>query len=169
MSCTSIFSKLAETYLMDQLREEIALAPTQFGRAKGAGTEHLLTELVTEQLQFLDDNHAATTMISVDLEKAFNRMHHQKCLQKMAERGASNKTLLLTAGFLEERKMRIKLPGHYSTLRDMPGGALQGTKCGNYLFCVTVADLSKEIPRICLLYTSPSPRDRQKSRMPSSA
>ena len=26
-----------------------------------------------------------------------------------------------------------------------------------------------EGPRICLLYTSPSPRDRQKSRMPSSA
>ena len=25
------------------------------------------------------------------------------------------------------------------------------------------------IPEICLLYTSPSPRDRQKSRMPSSA
>ena len=27
----------------------------------------------------------------------------------------------------------------------------------------------KEIPKDCLLYTSPSPRDRQKSRMPSSA
>ena len=27
----------------------------------------------------------------------------------------------------------------------------------------------KEGPDICLLYTSPSPRDRQKSRMPSSA
>ena len=26
-----------------------------------------------------------------------------------------------------------------------------------------------EVPNICLLYTSPSPRDRQKSRMPSSA
>ena len=25
------------------------------------------------------------------------------------------------------------------------------------------------VSRICLLYTSPSPRDRQKSRMPSSA
>ena len=25
------------------------------------------------------------------------------------------------------------------------------------------------IPKVCLLYTSPSPRDRQKSRMPSSA
>ena len=28
---------------------------------------------------------------------------------------------------------------------------------------------SKEVARACLLYTSPSPRDRQKSRMPSSA
>ena len=26
-----------------------------------------------------------------------------------------------------------------------------------------------DMPRTCLLYTSPSPRDRQKSRMPSSA
>ena len=29
--------------------------------------------------------------------------------------------------------------------------------------------LGKRLPRTCLLYTSPSPRDRQKSRMPSSA
>ena len=26
-----------------------------------------------------------------------------------------------------------------------------------------------DLPEVCLLYTSPSPRDRQKSRMPSSA
>ena len=28
---------------------------------------------------------------------------------------------------------------------------------------------AKALPDTCLLYTSPSPRDRQKSRMPSSA
>ena len=34
----------------------------------------------------------------------------------------------------------------------------------------TVADALKYVVKeICLLYTSPSPRDRQKSRMPSSA
>ena len=32
-----------------------------------------------------------------------------------------------------------------------------------------VSDLEKAPLYICLLYTSPSPRDRQKSRMPSSA
>ena len=30
-------------------------------------------------------------------------------------------------------------------------------------------ELLDAYPRFCLLYTSPSPRDRQKSRMPSSA
>ena len=30
-------------------------------------------------------------------------------------------------------------------------------------------EIAKIHPNICLLYTSPSPRDRQKSRMPSSA
>ena len=39
-------------------------------------------------------------------------------------------------------------------------------------FVNEVANLSEQEnhhPDICLLYTSPSPRDRQKSRMPSSA
>ena len=31
------------------------------------------------------------------------------------------------------------------------------------------SDLEEPVRRDCLLYTSPSPRDRQKSRMPSSA
>ena len=34
----------------------------------------------------------------------------------------------------------------------------------------TVTELGRRVdPETCLLYTSPSPRDRQKSRMPSSA
>ena len=32
-----------------------------------------------------------------------------------------------------------------------------------------VIDIADYIDKVCLLYTSPSPRDRQKSRMPSSA
>ena len=39
--------------------------------------------------------------------------------------------------------------------------------CGKSTFLRVVADLLE--PSRCLLYTSPSPRDRQKSRMPSSA
>ena len=34
---------------------------------------------------------------------------------------------------------------------------------------VVVTAEAMEVAKLCLLYTSPSPRDRQKSRMPSSA
>ena len=36
--------------------------------------------------------------------------------------------------------------------------------------CVALSDaLKKADPSVCLLYTSPSPRDKRQSRMPSSA
>ena len=44
------------------------------------------------------------------------------------------------------------------------GGVYSGTGVTGTNFDATVAGVG-----ICLLYTSPSPRDRQKSRMPSSA
>ena len=34
---------------------------------------------------------------------------------------------------------------------------------------IKIGDVVGDVANICLLYTSPSPRDRQKSRMPSSA
>ena len=39
----------------------------------------------------------------------------------------------------------------------------------NNEFVATIAIPEPNTPNTCLLYTSPSPRDRQKSRMPSSA
>ena len=44
----------------------------------------------------------------------------------------------------------------------LPGAAVQGQGSG-------AATFDAELVKGCLLYTSPSPRDRQKSRMPSSA
>ena len=39
----------------------------------------------------------------------------------------------------------------------------------NYVHIARIAYCPKQLILTCLLYTSPSPRDRQKSRMPSSA
>ena len=47
------------------------------------------------------------------------------------------------------------------------GLASGSTEVLNFL-AQTTNDILRQL-RICLLYTSPSPRDRQKSRMPSSA
>ena len=58
--------------------------------------------------------------------------------------------------------------------RELPGEVIHITKevnPANYDVTAIIKHLGaqKKFPIICLLYTSPSPRDRQKSRMPSSA
>ena len=69
----------------------------------------------------------------------------------------------LSAALLVERDWNVE----GLTLWQMKG---QGSCCSEGL--VDAAGLCEDLGinhKICLLYTSPSPRDRQKSRMPSSA
>ena len=52
---------------------------------------------------------------------------------------------------------------------DQAQAAFQTWKHTSFAVRATVMRAAAELLRRCLLYTSPSPRDRQKSRMPSSA
>ena len=65
------------------------------------------------------------------------------------------------------------LSDKYGSLNDLPEGAKVGrTTCplnNGKLYKTFTFDLAEFKKWFCLLYTSPSPRDRQKSRMPSSA
>ena len=91
---------------------------------------------------------------------------------------------MLTQGHLKsikpQAKMRRYHDGHGLYLQVMP----QGGRYWRMKYHIKVADKRKEktivaiataglsvtvLDTHCLLYTSPSPRDREKSRMPSSA
>ena len=74
-----------------------------------------------------------------------------------APRGASTSILFLLPAGEQSRWHRVDADEHW-LFHD--GDALE-------LLIADPASGAQE--RICLLYTSPSPRDRQKSRMPSSA
>ena len=62
-----------------------------------------------------------------------------------------------------------KLSGVFDNLTGR--GALSEKDVATAMREIRVALLEADValPVVCLLYTSPSPRDRQKSRMPSSA
>ena len=52
-----------------------------------------------------------------------------------------------------------KAVGNYTTIK----------KIGNLIYTSGHVPITEDVKYICLLYTSPSPRDRTRSRMPSSA
>ena len=52
---------------------------------------------------------------------------------------------------------------------DMPPHDPVATSHAPRVSDLTVGDYANGMPNICLLYTSPSPRDKRQSRMPSSA
>ena len=57
----------------------------------------------------------------------------------------------------------------YAARADLNPIIYTGLEPGGQLTTTTEDDNFPGYPNGCLLYTSPSPRDRQKSRMPSSA
>ena len=63
--------------------------------------------------------------------------------------------------FLSRNVKALNALGTGTTFKELSAGALKS-------FSIPIPPLEEQ-KRICLLYTSPSPRDRQKSRMPSSA
>ena len=72
-------------------------------------------------------------------------------------RAVSTNTTLLT-----EPPM-TRMPTQVSPMRQLPKNETQVVQQ------VPPLDIETDVPNLCLLYTSPSPRDRTRSRMPSSA
>ena len=69
-------------------------------------------------------------------------------------------------------------PVNFSQATENPDGTINVPETGpgtndtgsiGFQDVLQAPDNYQGIPNVCLLYTSPSPRDRQKSRMPSSA
>lgn len=144
ISCTSMFSKLGEEFMLMELHKEVSLSERQFGGKRGCGTEHLLAEMSTDIVEALEDNRNCVALMSLDYSKAFNRMNHAHCIRNLAKKGATTQVLKMVYAFLSNRSMKIKISGKFSQPTRTPGGAPQGTKSGNFLFSIATDDLNRD-------------------------
>ena len=143
LSCTPLFSKVCESYMMDRITSEVRIDTEQYGGVKKCGVEHLLLKSWDNILNGLEDNHGSVNLISIDYAKAFNRMSHQACLKAFYKKGASNQSLNLIAAFLSNRRMSVKINSSYSSQRKKNGGSPQGSVSANALFCGTIEFLQE--------------------------
>ena len=137
LSCTPLFSKVLETFVLNRLKSEIKLDNKQYGGVKGSSTDHFLLDTWDAILRALETPGAAVNLVSIDFEKAFNRMDHVKCLEAITDLGATELTVDWIAAFLFGRTMSVKVHGTLSEPRPVNGGSPQGSILGNILFCAT--------------------------------
>ena len=143
LSCTPLFSKVMESFLLKELKSKISLNCSQFGGQKGISIDHFLIETWDRILRALEDGRAAATLASIDFEKAFNRVDHAECLNAARELGADDDTLGMIRAFLTGRTMSVRVNGVYSLPKMVNGGSPQGSILGNLLFCIIINRLNE--------------------------
>ena len=89
IACTSFWSKLLESIMLDKLRSEIPPDPMQFGGLKGCGAPHFLATVWDKALDVLEDPGNAVNICSIDFSKAFNRVSHRECLSQLQALGVA--------------------------------------------------------------------------------
>ena len=168
IACTNHFSKILESFILDRLKEEVQLSATQFGGMSGCSVENFLIETWDTIFAALEEGSSAVNIMSVDFSKAFNRVDHTACLKKMAAMGASQESLTALLSFLSNRVMLIRTNNVSSSVRKVPGGAPQGTKLGNFLFCCAVDDIevNQEATRDAGEAEQIAPRTPEESAVP---
>ena len=77
LSCKPLFSKALETIVLERLKKETRFRASQYGGQKGCGADNFLFKTWEDILSGHEDDRACTNLISVDFEKAFNRMGHR--------------------------------------------------------------------------------------------
>ena len=123
------------------MKKYVKLSPNQYGVIKGSGVNHFLIDTWHDILSHLEDHRAAAALVSIDFEKAFNRMNHQHCITALRAKGAPDHLVGMVQAFLYQRKMRVKVQGHMPEPRIVPPVSPQGSILANFLFCVTAEGL----------------------------
>ena len=138
ISCTQLFSKVYESFVLEWLGSQIQLRPNQYGGVKGSGTEHFLVNLWQKVLENIEDPRAGSLLTSIDFAKAFNRLDFSHCIRSLTTRGADNNLTRIVASFLSGRVMRVKVGSDLSNPRQVLGGVPQGSLLGVFLFNLAI-------------------------------
>ena len=141
ISCTLMFSKVLEQYVLKCLEEEVTLKTNQYGGVKGCSTTHLVVEVLQQICENAEDYRSATVLCAIDYSKAFNRLSFQHCLEAFRRKGASSPIIRLIATFLSNRSMSVRVGNTWSEPLAMTGGCPQGSILGVRLFNTTTDDL----------------------------
>ena len=147
ISLTPVMSKLMEYHPVKAVNRICgSVDSSQFGCAEGTSTTHALISITQPVYKATDDSKFFARWNLVDFSKAFDHIHHDTALRKMASNGVPPVLLNWFTAFLRDRKQRVKTGKIESEWRSLNGGVPQGTLSGPLIFVHMVSDLHTSLP-----------------------
>ena len=121
-----------------------------------------MTETIRKNL----DEGKFSCAVFLDLQKAFDSVDHKVLLKKLEIYGFRGVAKSWVGSYLTGRRQYVSINNVCSEPMFIKHGVPQGSVLGPLFFILYINDLknclkySKAQCNLCLLYTSPSPRDR---------
>ena len=132
-----VFAKILNNKLVEHLEENHIIKDTQHGFRKKRSTATLLANLYERIAREKGtDRKTLVTLVTRDVQKAFDKAWHQGILYKLLQTGINEHLLRTIANFLHDRKAYIRTNKHKGNTFNLTAGVPQGDVLSPTLFLI---------------------------------
>ena len=135
-----IMEKIIRKKIMDHLITNRILSNKQYGFITGRSTLIQLLKVLDQWTEALDRG-TEIDVIFLDFKKAFDRVPHQRLIDKLKFYGINGQILTWITAFLQNRKQRVSIHEATSQWAEVKSGIPQGSVLGPTLFIIFINSL----------------------------